>query len=73
MSEGEVPLGPLRAAVKAVTAPFRAWASGDDDVPAGFGRSPVGYDAKGRALYAPLSPGGARFWFESLDDWRSRL
>ena len=72
MTESEVPRGPLRAAVRAVTAPFRAWLGGDDDE--GMPRvTLVGYDAKGRPVYAPLSPGGARFWFESFDDWRSRL
>ena len=72
MTEGEVPCGPLRAAARAVTAPFRAWVGGDDDE-AASGAALVGYDAKGRPVYAPLSPGGARFWFDSLDDWQSRL
>ena len=57
MTEGEVPRGPLRAAVRAVTAPFRAWLGGVDDEAAASGAVLVGYDAKGRPVYAPLGPG----------------
>ena len=73
MTEGEVPRGPLRAAVRAVTAPFRVWLGGDDDEPAASGAVLVGYDAKGRPVYANLNSSGPRLWFESFDDWRSRL
>lgn len=77
MSEGDVPRGPLKAAVKAVTRPFRAWARGGDDEPdfAGYAVQ-VGTipdkDGNPIPVYAPLGS-GRTYRFRSLDDWRSRL
>jgi hypothetical protein len=73
MSEGEVPRGPLRAAARAVTRPFRAWVGGGDDEPDFAGVAvQVGKLPDGTPVYAPLHS-GRTYRFRGLDDWRSRL